>query len=56
MEKAIDYGADCLILDLEDSVPDQEKVAARPLVKAAVKVLKAKGQTCNVRVNGFASG
>jgi len=56
MEKAIDYGADCLILDLEDSVPDQEKVAARPLVKAAVKVLKAKGQACNVRVNGFASG
>ncbi len=56
MEKAINYGADCLILDLEDSVPDQEKVAARPLVKAGIKALKAKGQAVNVRVNGFATG
>ena len=40
MEKAANYGADCLILDLEDSVPDQEKVAARPLVKAAIAALK----------------
>lgn len=56
MEKAINYGADCLILDLEDSVPDQEKVAARPLVKAGIKALKAKGQAVNVRINGFATG
>jgi len=56
MEKAAAYGADALVLDLEDSVPDQEKVPARPLVKAALKVLKAKGQACNVRVNGFATG
>ncbi len=56
MEKAAGYGADCLILDLEDSVPDQEKVAARPMVKAAIKTLKAKGQAVQVRVNGFATG
>lgn len=56
IEKAAGYGADCLILDLEDSVPDQEKVAARPLVKAGVKALHAKGQAVNVRVNGFATG
>ncbi|MBN1382442.1 MAG: CoA ester lyase [Deltaproteobacteria bacterium] len=56
MEKAIKYGADILILDLEDSVPDSDKVAARPLVKEALKFLTAKGQTCNVRVNGFATG
>ena len=57
MEKAIGYGADCLILDLEDSVPDQEKVAARPLVKAGIKALKAKGQPIvNARVNGFTTG
>ncbi|MBN1662453.1 MAG: CoA ester lyase [Deltaproteobacteria bacterium] len=56
MEKAIKYGADILILDLEDSVPDGEKAAARPLVKAALKDLTGKGQTCNVRVNGFATG
>jgi citrate lyase subunit beta/citryl-CoA lyase len=56
MEKAVGYGSDCLVLDLEDSVPDQEKVAARPLVKAGIKALKAKGQAVNVRVNGFATG
>ena len=57
IEKAVGYGADCLILDLEDSVPDQEKAAARPLVKAGAKALKAKGQpVVNVRVNGFATG
>jgi len=56
MEKAVKYGSDVLILDLEDSVPDNEKIAARPLVKAALKSLHARGQTCNVRVNGFATG
>jgi len=56
MEKAVGYGADCLILDLEDSVPDQEKVAARPLVKTGIKALKAKGQAVNARINGFATG
>ncbi len=56
MEKAVKYGADVLILDLEDSVPDNEKVAARPLVKAALKSLSAQGQVCNVRVNGFVTG
>ena len=56
MEKAVKYEADVLILDLEDSVPDSEKAASRPLVKAALKSLHEKGQTCNVRVNGFATG
>ncbi len=56
MEKAIKYGADVLILDLEDSVPDQEKAAARPLVKLALKYLADRGQACSVRVNGFATG
>ena len=55
MEKAVKYGADILILDLEDSVPDKEKVSARPLVKAALKSLHAKGQACDVRINGFAT-
>lgn len=56
MEKAVKYGADVLVLDLEDSVPDREKTAARPLVKAALKALHAKDQVCNVRINGFATG
>ncbi|MGH7323925.1 MAG: HpcH/HpaI aldolase/citrate lyase family protein [Candidatus Rokuibacteriota bacterium] len=56
IEKAVGYGADALVLDLEDSVPDREKAAARPIVKAGVKTLKAKGQACSVRINGFATG
>lgn len=56
MEKAANYGADCLILDLEDSVPDQEKVAARPLVKAAIAALKARRQAVTVRINPFVTG
>lgn len=56
IEKAATYGADHLILDLEDSVPDQEKVAARAITRAGVKALKAKGQAVGVRINGFATG
>lgn len=56
IEKAVEYKSDCIILDLEDSVPDQEKIAARPITKAGVKALKAKGQAVNVRINGFATG
>ena len=40
MEKAVKYGADVLILDLEDSVPNQEKIAARAMVKEALGFLK----------------
>lgn len=54
--KAAGYGADCLILDLEDSVPSQEKIVARAVVRAGVKDLHARGQATQVRVNGFASG
>jgi citrate lyase subunit beta / citryl-CoA lyase len=56
IEKAVGYGADTLVLDLEDSVPDREKAAAREIVKAGVKMLKAKGQACSVRINAFATG
>jgi len=56
IQKAVGYGADVLILDLEDSVPDREKAAARPIVKAGIQALKAKGQAASVRINGFATG
>jgi citrate lyase subunit beta/citryl-CoA lyase len=56
IEKAVRYGADMLILDLEDSVPDREKAAARGIVKAGVQMLRAQGQACGVRINGFATG
>jgi len=32
MEKAVNYEADVLVLDLEDSGPNQEKVAARGML------------------------
>jgi citrate lyase subunit beta/citryl-CoA lyase len=33
MEKALNYGADALILDLEDSVPGPDKRSARTYVR-----------------------
>jgi len=56
IEKAADYGADALILDLEDSVPDQDKASARPVVKQGLKFLKQKGQDCSARINGLLTG
>jgi citrate lyase subunit beta/citryl-CoA lyase len=56
IEKAAGYGADTLILDLEDSVPDHEKVPARAIVKAGLQALRARGQAAGVRINGFATG
>jgi citrate lyase subunit beta / citryl-CoA lyase len=57
IDKAVGYGADALILDLEDAVPEQEKVAARAITRAGITALKSKGQRAvEVRVNGFATG
>lgn len=54
--KAQQAGADELILDLEDAVPDDQKSAARPLVRDSVQALAADGQYCSVRINGYATG
>jgi citrate lyase subunit beta/citryl-CoA lyase len=51
MEKAPQYGADALILDLEDSVPYADKDAARILVRQAIDNLSARGHTLFVRIN-----
>lgn len=56
MEKAPQYGADALILDLEDSVPFADKAAARTLVRQALEKLAAAGQTLYVRVNALDTG
>lgn len=56
MEKAPQYGADALILDLEDSVPLTEKASARPLVRQAIERLSTRGQALYVRVNALESG
>lgn len=54
--KALASGADHLILDLEDSVPQAEKQASRSLVRAGVIELARSGRLCSVRVNGLATG
>jgi citrate lyase subunit beta / citryl-CoA lyase len=54
--KAVASGADHLILDLEDSVPDRDKVASRELVKQGLAALARDGKSCSVRVNPFSTG
>jgi citrate lyase subunit beta/citryl-CoA lyase len=51
VEKAHTRGADCVQLDLEDSVPAAEKEAARRLVPAAAKRVRRGGGDVVVRVN-----
>ena len=56
MRKAPKYGADALILDLEDSVPPENKPEARALVRQMVQELGEAGQTLVVRVNRLETG
>ncbi|MEF7614264.1 CoA ester lyase [Aquincola sp. MAHUQ-54] len=44
-------GADCIQLDLEDSVPDAHKAEARTRVAAAARLMKAAGADVVVRIN-----
>ncbi|MGU7775484.1 HpcH/HpaI aldolase/citrate lyase family protein [Burkholderia sp. MR1-5-21] len=52
VEKAATAGADVLLLDLEDSVPDDRKDLARNALAEAVPRLKAAGSDVLVRING----
>ena len=54
--KAPKYGADALILDLEDSVPDPEKKTAREIASRLVSELYENGVTVFVRVNAVDTG
>jgi citrate lyase subunit beta/citryl-CoA lyase len=56
MRKAPRFGADALILDLEDSVPDEHKVEARDTVRKMLEELGTAGQTLFVRVNRLETG
>src|SRR5260370_9476609 len=56
MRKAAGFGADALILDLEDGVAEQAREQARARLRAIVEDLGAAGQTIIVRVNGIESG
>lgn len=51
LEKAYTRGADCVIMDLEDSVPEAEKEAARSLVKEAIPSVGKGGGDVAVRIN-----
>jgi citrate lyase subunit beta/citryl-CoA lyase len=54
--KAVASGADHLILDLEDSVPDRDKASSRALVKQGLAELARQGKSCSVRVNALSTG
>lgn len=56
MLKAPKYGADCLIFDLEDAVPIDQKPAARESVARALDELKDKKFGRFVRLNGWRTG
>lgn len=49
--KAHTRGADLYVLDLEDSIPSNEKEQARELVKKQTKLLKERGLIVYVRIN-----
>jgi citrate lyase subunit beta / citryl-CoA lyase len=51
VEKAYTRGADAIVLDLEDSVPSQEKASARKLVQGSLGVAGRGGAEVLVRVN-----
>lgn len=51
VDKAHTRGADCIQLDLEDSVPAAEKATARTLVKSAATRVRRGGADVIVRIN-----
>ncbi|WP_418319779.1 HpcH/HpaI aldolase/citrate lyase family protein [Piscinibacter sakaiensis] len=51
LDKVVSAGADALILDLEDSVPNDAKAAARELVARKIAGLADAGQRVYVRIN-----
>ncbi|GER22304.1 CoA ester lyase [Zafaria cholistanensis] len=57
VEKAVNAGADCVVLDLEDSVPTAEKAPARALVAESIRRVRAANAEVGlfVRVNPLAT-
>ena len=56
LEKAKNLDADIVCFDLEDSVPDNEKVNARKLIKSVLKSRKSYKSSIFVRTNSPTSG
>ncbi len=52
LNKAHTRGADAIIVDLEDSIPSEQKKAAREQVNSALGILNSNNQLAAVRVNG----
>jgi len=55
VRKVGDFGADVVILDLEDSVPHSEKDIARMIVKDTISIAGSGGSVVLVRINQFPS-
>jgi len=51
VEKAYLRGADCVIMDLEDSIPENEKEHARGLIRDSIPVVGKGGGDVAVRIN-----
>lgn len=56
LRKAPSYAADCLVFDLEDSVPPAAKREARSCVAQALRELAPDGRERCVRINSLESG
>ena len=56
LERALNFDADIIMVDLEDSVPPGEKVAARDVAAEWIPRLRQAGQRVMVRVNSLDTG
>ncbi len=56
LERALSFDADIIMVDLEDSVPPGEKVAARAVAAEWIPRLRRAGQRVMVRVNSLDTG
>ena len=56
LERALNFDADIIMVDLEDSVPPGEKVAAREVAAEWIPRLRQAGQRVMVRVNSLDTG
>jgi len=56
LERALGFEADVIMVDLEDSVPPREKVAARQVASEWIPRLRQAGQRVMVRANSLDTG
>ena len=56
LERALEFPADIIMVDLEDSVPPGEKVAARQVASEWITRLRQAGQRVMVRANSLDTG